>query len=153
MLKPAGEGGKNSFIIFIDRNFDKLHKKYEKTLENSLNYLPVTAVFGAIVLISLVFLYTTSKSELAPPEDQGVIIAQMTMAPNASIYQTQLFSNEYFNIVSGYPEAFHIFRLDGQPSLNSSFGGIVLKPLGSTQTYRCSINANRTKRFNANYRC
>ena len=46
------------------------------------NYLPVTAVFAVIVLGSIYFLYGATKSELAPQEDQGVIITFATAAPN-----------------------------------------------------------------------
>ena len=41
----------------------------------ALNYLPVTVVFAAIILGSIYFLYTSAKTELAPQEDQGVVIA------------------------------------------------------------------------------
>ena len=56
-------------------------------LHGSLNYLPVTGVFAVIVLVSIYFLYGTTKSELAPQEDQGVIIALPTAAPNATLEQ------------------------------------------------------------------
>lgn len=125
MLKAAS---KSKLEIFIDRYFEKLHAHYAKALDNSLNFLQVTAVFGAIVLVSLYFLYVTSKSELAPQEDQGIILAQMTMAPNASIYQTEMYSKDFFERGKTYPETEHIFRLDGVTGLNTSMGGLVLKP-------------------------
>ena len=43
-----------------------------------------------IILVSNYFLYVTSKSELAPQEDQGIIIALVTTAPDATLEQTQL---------------------------------------------------------------
>ena len=46
----------------------------------SLDYRPVTALFGAAVLVSLVFMYMHTNSELAPAEDQGVLFA-ITKAP------------------------------------------------------------------------
>jgi multidrug efflux pump len=119
---------KSRLAEFIDRNFEKLHDRYHKALDNSLNYLLVTAVFGAIILCSLYFLYATAKSELAPPEDQGIILAQMTTAPNASIYQTQLYSNEFYKKGASFPETGVVFRLDGATGLNTSLGGLVLKP-------------------------
>ncbi len=128
MLKAESSENKNRFTEFVDKHFDNLHHKYEAMLDNSLNFIPVTLVFGGIIFVSLYFLYTTSKFELSPPEDQGIILSQMTTAPNASIYQTMLFSNEYFHIATSFPETDHVFRLDGSNGLNTSFGGMVLKP-------------------------
>jgi multidrug efflux pump len=78
------------FVHFIDRQFEKLSRGYLHVLEGSLNYLPVTGVFAIIILTSNYFLYATSKTELAPQEDQGILIAQLTTAPNASLQNTQL---------------------------------------------------------------
>ena len=55
------------YIISIAQ-FDKLQMYYQTMLKGSLNYLPVTAVFAAIILSSNYFLYATSKTELAPQE-------------------------------------------------------------------------------------
>ena len=43
-------------------------------MHGSLSYLPVTTVFAVIILGSIYFLYGSATSELAPEEDQGVII-------------------------------------------------------------------------------
>lgn len=126
-LKPSShkEGG---FVHYIDNKFATFQSKYEKWLHGSLNYLPVTIVFAIVILLSNYFLYNTSKKELAPQEDQGVIIAQLTTAPNASLGQTQLFSREIYEIFSKYPENDHVFQLDGITGLNSGIAGMVLKP-------------------------
>lgn len=118
----------NRFSIFIEEKFNKLEHKYEQLLHGSLNYLSVTTVFSVIVLISIYFLYDSSKSELAPQEDQGVVLAQLTASPNATLNQTQLYSREVFNAFSTFPETDHVFQLDGSGGLNISMGGMVLKP-------------------------
>ena len=56
----------------------RLHRRYERWLHGSLNYLPVTVVFALIILGSIYFLYGSATSELAPQEDQGVIITSAT---------------------------------------------------------------------------
>jgi multidrug efflux pump len=104
---------------------DGTRHRYARGLHGSLNYLPVTAVFSAIVLCSIYFLYTTTKSELAPQEDQGVIITLATSAPNSTIDQRLLYSKQVFDIFSSHTETDHVFQLDvpGQ-----SIAGMVLKP-------------------------
>lgn len=124
----VSEKGKSGFILFIDKNFEKLQQKYESALHHALNYLPVVAVFAAVILASNYFLFITSQSELAPQEDQGIIIAQVTAPANSSLAQTQLYANQVSDIFRQYDETAHIFQIDGSNGLNVSIVGMVFKP-------------------------
>jgi multidrug efflux pump len=126
-LKPSREGG-SRFGSFVDSQFKWLRRLYSKVLHGALNYLAVTGLFAVIVLVSIFFLYTNSKSELAPDEDQGIIITLLTAAPDATLQQTQLNSVQVYKIVSGYPETDHVFQLDGLGGLNMGIAGMVMKP-------------------------
>ena len=127
-LKPHDQSKKHRFVNFIDTRFEKIRTVYERLLHSSLNTLAVTAVFSAIILVSIYFLYATSQSELAPQEDKGIVISMLSTAPNASLEQTQLYTQEVYKIFASYPETDHVFQLDGISGLNSSVGGMVLKP-------------------------
>lgn len=116
------------FIEYFNKMFDKLHHWYDSALHSSLDYLPVVAVFAAVILLSNYFLFVTSTSELAPQEDQGIIISQVTAPANASLAQTQLYSNQVFDIYRQFTETDHIFRIDGSSGLNQSIVGMVFKP-------------------------
>ena len=128
LLKPHREddrGWEARLIRLIDRSFDRLRRGYARWLHGSLNYLPVTGVFAAIILGSIYFLYAGTKSEIAPQEDQGVIITLSTSAPNATIDQRLVYSRQIYDIFARHSEMDHVFQLDvpGQ-----SIAGIVLKP-------------------------
>ena len=127
-LKTTPAGGKTRFIRFFDYYFEKLQHVYDKSLNNALTYLPVVVVFAVIILLSNYFLFTTSKFELAPQEDQGVIIAQVTAPANASLAQTHLYANQVADIFKKFPETDHMFQVEGNPGLNSAIVGMVLKP-------------------------
>ncbi|MGA8279969.1 MAG: efflux RND transporter permease subunit, partial [Desulfobacterales bacterium] len=127
-LKANDEGSRHRFTAFVDRQFDRLRRSYEHILRDALNYLPVIVVFALIVLGSIYFLYSSSKSELAPQEDQGVIIASITGAPDAALQQTQLSTRQVYKIFAGYNQTDHVFQLDGNSGLNSGIAGMVLKP-------------------------
>lgn len=118
----------HKLVQFIDTQFEKLSLSYQRVLHQSLDFLPVTAVFAAVILLSIYFLYSTSKSELAPQEDQGIIISLLTTAPNASLQQTELYSRLVNKIFMGIPETDHTFQLDGANGLNSGIAGMVFKP-------------------------
>lgn len=121
-----GEG--NRFVAYINKQFLKLESLYTRTLNHTLDYLIVTAVFAAIILISIYFLYATAQNELAPDEDQGIIISQITTAPNASLTQTELYSKKINEIFNQYTETDHVFQIDGSSGLNTGIAGMVLKP-------------------------
>ena len=116
------------FIKFIDEKFEWLKNHYQRLLHESLNFLNVTIVFTVIILLSIYFLYSTSKSELAPQEDQGIIITQLTTSPNATLAQTQLYSDAVNKLYFSFPETFRTFQLDGISGLNSIIIGMGLKP-------------------------
>lgn len=125
-LKLAPTDG--GLVHFIDKQFEWLRLRYEHMLKSTLHYLPVTLVFAAIILTSNYFLYATAKSELAPTEDQGIIITQLTTAANSSIEQTQLYSHQVFEIFETYKETSNVFQIDGSNGLNSAIAGMVLIP-------------------------
>ncbi|MCZ6924864.1 MAG: efflux RND transporter permease subunit, partial [Rickettsia endosymbiont of Ixodes persulcatus] len=127
LLKPVNKENGNSFLLYVDKQFEKLKTSYQRVLHESLDALSVTAVFSFLVLSSIYFLYASSKSELAPMEDQGIILSQLTAQPNASLSQTQLYSNAVYEIYKSFPETERVFQLDGINGLNTSFIGMGLK--------------------------
>jgi multidrug efflux pump len=139
---------KSRFITFVDDQFEKLRLHYQYWLHDSLEYLPVTAVFALIVLGSIYFLYSTSPVELAPQEDQGIIIAQLTAAPNAALPQTQLYQKEVYKIFNQLPEKDRIFQLDGIGGLNAGISGVGLKPWEQRVRTTMEIQPELQEKFN-----
>ncbi|HXP96890.1 MAG TPA: efflux RND transporter permease subunit [Telmatospirillum sp.] len=127
-LKPHSKdrsGIEAHVVDFIDHTFEWVAGRYNRLLHGSLNYRPVTMVFALIILGSIYFLYVGAKSELAPQEDQGIIISMSTSAPNATLQQRQLYSRQLFDIFSSYPEEDHVFQID---TPGRSIAGLVFKP-------------------------
>jgi multidrug efflux pump len=128
MLKPhdpAGRGWEAHLVIWLDRVFESLHQRYERLLHRALDYVPVTAVFALIVLGSIYFLYAGAKSELAPQEDQGVLIASSTAAPNSTLQQRNLYTRQIYQTFAAHPENDHVFQLDVP---GRAIAGMVLTP-------------------------
>lgn len=118
----------NKIVHFIDQQFEKLKSYYHYALRDVLDALPVAGVFAALILLSIGFLYSSSKSELAPQEDQGVIISQLTASPNATLGQTQLYADQVYKIYTTFPETERVFQIDGANGINTSIIGMGLKP-------------------------
>jgi multidrug efflux pump len=134
LLKPPdtdGGGWEARLTRFIDRSFSRLRGAYERRLHSSLDTLPVTLVFAVIVLSSIYFLFSSAKTELAPIEDQGVVITQSIAAPNSTLQQRQLYSREVYKIFASHPETEHVFQLD---TPGQSIAGMVFKPWDKRST-------------------
>jgi len=128
LLKPHvadRTGWEERLVDYIDSKVFALQHFYSRMLHQSLDYLPVTAVFAIIILGSIYFLYGSSNSELAPQEDQGVIITLSSAAPDATLGQRLIYANQVYKKFIQHPETEHVFQLDlpGQ-----SIGGAVFKP-------------------------
>jgi multidrug efflux pump len=128
ILKPLDRKNPNwegKLVNFIDRRFDQIHRVYTKLLSSSLNTIPVTLVFAVLIFTSIYFLAQGAKSELAPQEDQGVVIFFSTNAPNATIPQSTLYDEFLNTTMLKHTEVAHTFQIDtpGQDIL-----GAVLKP-------------------------
>jgi multidrug efflux pump len=120
--KPDWEG---KLLTFIDRNFGKLHDAYARVLHSSLETVPITLTFAAIILGSIFFLAKGAASELAPQEDQGVEIMFMTNAPNATIAQDAMWDDYVNKLIIEHPEVSGTFHID---TPGSDVLGAVLKP-------------------------
>src|SRR5579859_112979 len=127
-LKPLDRKGRSweaRTVNFIDRIFERIAHRYSRALHGSLEYRPVTYTFAAIILVSIYFLFGTAANELAPQEDQGVVVAQSIASPSATLVQRQLYSRQVYETYTSFPETSNVFQLDvpGQ-----SIAGMVLKP-------------------------
>ena len=116
------------FTHFLDRTFNRLRDGYARTLSSWLTTWSVVIVFGALILPGVVYLFMTSKAELAPQEDQGIVLEATTGPPDATLTQMQAYSDAEFAIARKLPEYQQMFQLTGAPTVNQGFGGVLFKP-------------------------
>jgi multidrug efflux pump len=129
LLKPHRadrDDWESRVVKFIDVRFDRLRRWYQRRLERSLNFTPVTAVFVVIVLISIALLYRSAKSELAPQEDQGFMVAQPISAPDATLQQKLLYGADAYKVFRNQKGIDTIFQIDAP---GQSITGLTLTPL------------------------
>ncbi|MEO6146749.1 MAG: efflux RND transporter permease subunit, partial [Sulfuriferula sp.] len=124
---PKREGGnwQDHLVIWLDKQFERLHVRYQRRLHGVLNYVSVIAIFALIVLGGIYFLYTTSMTELAPQEDQGILISASFNAPDATLQQREMYGAQVRKVFDSFPETGHIFQLNSPTQVIT---GMVLKP-------------------------
>lgn len=134
MLRPHESQSSHPALQYLNTSIERLTQKYGNTITRVLQFLPVVVVFAVVILLSNIFLFGTSASELAPQEDQGIIMAQTMDAANSSIDQTNAYTTQLSNIFNKYPETIDTFQINGTsgannaPSLNNAIGGMVFSP-------------------------
>ena len=103
----------HGFAHFIDTRYEELRRLYDRLLRSSLNFVPVTLLFAAVIFVSIYFLFTTSKQELAPQEDQGVIFNMGTGAPNITPELLGKYGMKIVHDLEKYPETRATFMVTG----------------------------------------
>ncbi|MEA3412130.1 MAG: efflux RND transporter permease subunit [Pseudomonadota bacterium] len=127
VLKSGGEPGR--FEHGVDRFFAGLATSYRRLLGMSLDTVPVTVTFALVVLGSIWFMFTMSKSELAPTEDQSILFFQARAPQTATIEYDEAYGRrivELFETVPEYHEGFFLLGFGGDPSV--VFGGFKMRP-------------------------
>jgi len=123
----TGGGQQSRFALFLDRQFARLHSSYQRLLASILRTWSVLLVMGVIILLAAVALFMTAKKELAPNEDQGIVLYQLVGPPNATADAMLEYSRQMFDVASQLPEYQQMFQLSGVPTINQGFGGVLFK--------------------------
>jgi multidrug efflux pump len=104
---PAGYIGAS-----IEAFFARARSWYSRTLKTNLDYLPVTLLFTAIILTSIYIFYSHARSQLAPQEDQGIILSFSTSEPDATLKQRLIYDSQTNDIMARFPETSHTFQFE-----------------------------------------
>ena len=136
------------FVRFLDAQFERLHKAYARRLHSVLDTWIVIVVMGALLLGGAVYLFMTSKAELAPQEDQGLVVGNMIGAPNATPQQMDMYAKQMFDIAKSEPEYDQMFQITGTPTTNQGIGGVLLKPWDQRKRGAAELQKDLQQKWN-----
>ncbi len=145
-FKPEQDTGR--FVMLIDRIFEKVRHRYLSILRSLLNFWPVLIVMSVILIICLMLMFKMSKSELAPEEDQGIVLSQIVGSPTANANQMQTYADQIFKIGKAIPEYKQMFQLTGVPTINQGIGGVLLKDWGDRSRSAHEIQIDLQNQWN-----
>ena len=118
-----GEEGRLTRIV--NHSFEAVRSTYGRLLDGALHKMKWGIVAAAVLVMAAIFpLYSFSRSELAPVEDQSHISMFMQASPDASLTASNRASIEVVNRIQKFPEAKFMWSLTTQWG---GFGGMVAK--------------------------
>ncbi len=123
-LLRAGDT-ERGFSGIVNRRFESVRNLYGRLLAGTLRYRPVVLTLWAVVAVLMIPFYMFSQRELAPAEDQGVVFGVIQSSANSTLDQTNLFTQQVYDVYHSFPESGSIFQITN-PS--GGFGGMVTKP-------------------------
>lgn len=112
----------------VQNILDRMTNVYKNMLTAVMNHRPVVVVFAVIVFISLPILFSFIPSELAPEEDNGVVVLIGTAPANANLDFIQNTMNQVNDILNEQPEVKYSQVFSGIPNSNQAFGLATLLP-------------------------
>jgi multidrug efflux pump len=146
IFTPEQDNGK--FVQKIDHVFEKVRSTYSRWLRSLLGTYPVLITMGVILLLLLGVMFMMSQQELAPEEDQGVVLSQVVGAPTATSDQMQTYAQQVFDIAHGIPEYKQMFQITGVPTVNQGIGGVLLKDWGDRTRSAHEIQTDLQAKWN-----
>ncbi len=75
-------------------------------------------------------MYASTPRELAPEEDQGVLLSLIKTPQVGNLDYTEKATQKLYTEARTVPEVLHTFVINGFPSVRAGFAGFILKPWG-----------------------
>jgi multidrug efflux pump len=125
LLDPKGE--EKGLAGRINHGFDWLRRQYGHVLDATLKARPAVYVIWIGLSLLTIPLFQFSSKDLAPPEDQGIMMTIVEAAADATIDQTSHYTDAIGKELLSTKEAERTFQIT-MP--DQGFGGLVMKPWG-----------------------
>ncbi|HLT27635.1 MAG TPA: efflux RND transporter permease subunit, partial [Zeimonas sp.] len=111
-------------VRVIDRALGALSSGYERALRATLRVRWLVVVLGLAVAAASVWLFQTTKRELAPIEDRGTIVALFNGPDGASIDYTDRYARRIEAAALSIREADRVFVVSGSPTVTQGISFI-----------------------------
>jgi multidrug efflux pump len=117
-------GHESRLTRLVNRGFEAVRRFYGRLLDGALQMRWGIVAAALLVMAAIWPLYTFSRRELAPVEDQSHISFFLQASPDASLPANDRASREVVRRIEKFPEAKFMWSLTGQWG---GFGGMVAK--------------------------
>jgi multidrug efflux pump len=122
-------GDQSRFERGVEHVFTRLAEGYRRLLHGWLKYPGVTLLVAVVILAAIYGMYSMTKKELAPTEDQSILFFMGTTPQTATVDLNLRYIDEMLPIFESFPEheeSFIIAGMGGDQSM--TFGGFKMFP-------------------------
>ncbi|HTH93769.1 MAG TPA: efflux RND transporter permease subunit [Rhodocyclaceae bacterium] len=88
LLKPEHHSGKNPVFRWFDKSFNATSRVYEGHVGRAVRHAPRWMIAFALMTVLAGFLFTRMPTSFVPDEDQGFMLALVTLPPGATLQRT-----------------------------------------------------------------
>ncbi|MSR62874.1 MAG: efflux RND transporter permease subunit [Planctomycetes bacterium] len=117
-------GAEGRLTALVNRAFEHVRRGYARALDVALEMRPAIVLGALLILLSAWPLYSYSRRELAPVEDQGHISLYLDASPDATTEAVDRASLDVVKKITAFPEARFMWSLTAGWG---GFGGMVTK--------------------------
>lgn len=135
------------FVMKVEHIFHELSMKYQRVLKQVVQKRHVVIFAFLIILATSWFFTLFIPSELAPREDQGIVMLSTKAPQYANIDYMSHYTDDAFKILDANQEKHLIFTFAGLTSPNNGFGGLILKPWSQRKRSSHDILAEMQRKF------
>ena len=114
---------KRPMVQRVDAVFFKFKTVYHRALTALFNHRQSILLIAITVLCSCFFLFTNTKSELAPKEDQGFLFMMASGPSTSNLAYLQQYNDQIEKIFRTNKHVDHTFAIDGFPDPTGIMGG------------------------------
>jgi multidrug efflux pump len=125
LIKGGGE--EVGLVGRINHGFDRLRNLYGRVLDKTLGARPAVYLVWISLSVLAIPLFMMASKELAPTEDQGIILGIVDAAADATIDQTSFYADALGDVLMKNPDRSEVFQLTFP---DNGISGLVLKPWG-----------------------
>ncbi|PCR97204.1 MexW/MexI family multidrug efflux RND transporter permease subunit [Pseudomonas sp. FW215-R2] len=112
--------------VKADRFFQYLSRRYGALLGGSLARRWISLSVALVIFFSLPFLYRSAQTELAPLEDQNILLTAIKAPQHANLNYLEAYAHELYKTFNEIPEGYSNWVANGSDGLSNSVGGINL---------------------------
>ncbi|MDX2142863.1 MAG: efflux RND transporter permease subunit [Rhodospirillaceae bacterium] len=125
MLKAKTHHGR--FDTLVESSLEKLKRAYLGALHRLLGLRMIVVVVAVVIGGATAALFLTLPSELAPPEDRGIVVGVLITPEGSTVEYTAQYAKEMQALFLKQPDVTHIFAMIGFPVPSSTFSYAGLK--------------------------
>ncbi|BEM77056.1 resistance-nodulation-cell division (RND) efflux transporter [Serratia marcescens] len=128
--------------------FGGLTRRYARALDFSLHHRWVTGALALLVMIGLPLLYLMPQRELAPTEDQAIVLTAIKAPQHANLNYVERFAYKLDEVYNRMPETESRWIINGSDGTASGIGGINLTLWQARQRSASAVQADLQRAVN-----